>query len=173
MVPRMMYTWILSLIVSLMSAEVPTPWVDTYADTAHEIADAVDAIPLPGERGAEHMAVVLVAIGFYESRFQPDAAGDCGGKTPSFANCQSIGAWQISKANGKPTAANAARLVRTSWNVCKEHPITERLAWYAAGFQGCSKGLGASRGRMNLALYLMRSHPPPSPLAADDESVGR
>jgi hypothetical protein len=162
-----MYTWILSLMVSLQPS---APWLDTYWETAVAIGRAAEERPLfRGELGKERTAALLVAVAYYESHFDAGALGDCRKDAPrSLARCQSVGLYQISKANAPAdelldrddASRHALRLFATSFRICRERPVFERLAWYAAGGNGCDRRLELSAHRMSLASRLMREHPP-------------
>lgn len=145
-------TALLALVTAWILTLAPTERVTPPEDLAPAIVAASFAHPLPGDDGEARMAAVLVAIAWRESRFSPGAVGDHGA---------SIGAWQISRhwhpgATVADHADRAAELVQESWRVCRARPASERLGWYASGGAGCD-GLGASRGRMALAMRLFRS----------------
>ena len=73
-----MSSWILSLMLLLQPPGI-TPWSGGYEQTAETIAKVAQADPVfAGEHGADRTAVLLVALGWFESRFRPDAVGDHG-----------------------------------------------------------------------------------------------
>ena len=146
--------WILSVMRFL---EPRAPWRGTFETTATAIATESAKAPLfKGQRGVEQTVDMLLAIGKYESNFDPRAKGDSGA---------SIGLFQIAPATaGLPrdqlfdpsvASATAIRLVHQSFVICAARPFDERLAWYAHGGDGCSAlGAPASRHRMQKAMWL-------------------
>lgn len=133
-------TTILVAMLRLAATEDASPsWADTYANTAIEIADAA----LDDET-----AFLLVAIGWHESRFNPDALTRADGAR---------GVWQIVPHWGEPTAETAVRLIVESRRVCRKARPEERLAWYAKGGASCDpRGFAISRHRMALARQLAK-----------------
>jgi hypothetical protein len=148
--------WILNVLVAL---EPAAPWVDTYVDTAFAIADAAEEHPVfRGPHAVERTAAFLLAIGKFESDFNPAAVGDRG---------QSLGEWQLSKVHAPKVelltpgieARHALGLIETSFRICKDRPVEERLGWYAWGRDGCEHAHDKSRHRMDLAKRILRDHP--------------
>lgn len=135
-----------------------THWVATYPETADAIA-SVCAQEASTYELALRCSAVLVALSWFESRFDPTAEGDEG---------RSLGLWQIQAGTARSTrtqlldtrssAIAASRLVRLSTRICRARPREERLAWYAAGGVGCSseRGFVLSRHRMAIADALLR-----------------
>ncbi len=118
---------------------INVPWVATYGETAIEIAEAAPD---------DETAFLLVAIGWHESRFNPDALTRADGAR---------GVWQIVPHWGEPSAETAVRLIVESRRVCRKARPDERLAWYAKGGASCNpKGYAVSRHRMALAHRLAR-----------------
>ncbi len=160
-----MAAWILSLMLLLQPAKA-TPWADTYEATAHAIADASVQSPLfTGAHGAERTAALLVATGFFESRFRPDAIGDHGRSLCMLqvgeSNLKALGVTREAMLTDLPTCLRAGlTMMKGSFSVCRGRPIEEWLGHYTAGGQGC-RGLVESRHRVGLALRLFRDHPRP------------
>lgn len=129
---------ILAAILHLASTEsVTAPWAPTYEATAREIAIAAPD---------EETAFVLVAIGWHESRFNPQALHPID---------HAAGVWQIVPHWGAPSAQTAVKLILESRRVCAKAKPEERLAWYAKGGAVCEpSGFPLSRHRMALALRL-------------------
>ena len=150
--------WVLAIMNALAPA---TPWAFQYGEIAEAIADASNQDPLfPGEDGARKTAAVLLALAYHESRFQPNVVGD---------NGASFGLFQIQPPTAKVEAhlltlpRNAAfiaiGLIRTSFRVCAQDEMKNRLAWYAAGGLGCrEQGKRKSAIRMGLAMKLLEEH---------------
>lgn len=134
--------WVLRLMLALGATEPPSPWLSTYDRTAIEIADAAPDV---------ETAAVLVAIGWNESRFNPDAV---------HRTSRARGVWQISPHWRDYSARMAVFLVLESQIVCRKAKPGERLAWYAQGGAGCDpRGFAISRHRMALASRLLRDIP--------------
>jgi hypothetical protein len=140
---------VLSWMVALQNPNDPTLRVrpevaQSYPSTAQEIAAAAAANPLPGATPAQ-TARLLVVMAQGEGRFDPAAIGDSGA---------SLGMFQVSRHWGDSSAANALRLMRISFQVCKKRSISDRLGWYMFGGVGCDHRLGLSRYRFELAKSL-------------------
>ena len=62
-----------------------------------------------------------------------------------------------------PTATGQAdaviELLQTSFRICKEHPLDEKLGWYMAGGNGCEKRLELSSFRAHETARLLKAHP--------------
>lgn len=176
--------WVLSLMLKAEPAAATSPWRSTYESTAVAIAEVADAWPLfAGADGVERTAAVLVSVAWFESRFQPDAVGDCtdaqgrgvpcvdakGAPTPG-ATPHSFCAFQIGSSNfaalgttraevqGSIRACTlaAAKMMRISFGVCRAEPLERRLDHYAVGGNGCQKPRrdeGAHRIRKAQWLY--------------------
>lgn len=147
----------------MMLALVPrAPYADTFPQTAAAIDRASHEAPLyAGEDGPERTAAQLVAIAWFESRFDPRAVGDHG---------RSLGLFQVGVSNVRrldvaiddlfdpDVAARAAiAMLRSSLRTCRVRPKEFRLAEYASG--SCGRGGEASRHRTKLAGELLRAHP--------------
>lgn len=150
----------------MISLQPPSeaPWGDRFEDVATAIDTAANENPVFGT--PERTAAVLTSVAFFESHFNPDALGDCTkGRPRTLATCQSVGAFQISKAHASAevlvdplsAARQALRLMGTSVNICRARPLSERLGWYAWGRVGCYHSLDKSRHRMALAATLLRA----------------
>lgn len=163
--------WVLSLMTYL---EPASPFRTTFEATANAVANAAERSPLPS-LDARRTASVLVALAWFESRFQIDAKGDCS-RVTKLGTCAeggvptSFGLFQINVTNhdalavtasgllsSPETSADAAlRMMCRSFHVCRARPLEERLAWYAGGGNGCPEGgpTRKSRHRMALAVRL-------------------
>lgn len=150
-------------VVGLMAALEPSaPWRGTYEKTAEAIARVSESEPLFEDKGEERTAALLVAVAWYESRFRPNAKS---------ANGQWYCLFQIDrrhladpqKALDDPEVCTraAVKILRTSLEMCKKHPLDERLAAFMSG--SCDRALPESRVRMFLANKLLRQHPMPAP----------
>lgn len=139
--------WILSLMLSLQPA---APWREDYYHVAKGILEGAKAIPVfSGQHGVFRTIALNVSLAWHESRFNRYARGDQG---------KSWGLFQYQN-HGTPEDAaeqtkQANRLILQSFRVCKDKPLNERLGWYAAGGNGCERGLRESRNRMNKAKIL-------------------
>jgi len=139
--------WVLALMLFL---QPNAPWDVTYQDTARAIAQVVDEeAPLfDDDAGKDRTTVLLVAVAYRESRFDPRAVGDGG---------RARGLWQqhggAALFDPATAARRAVRALRTSMGACAARPLDERLAAYASG--SCSRGGSASRERMALADRLL------------------
>lgn len=179
--------WVLSLMTLL---EPSSPYRETFDRTALAIARGAERSPLPGQDAAK-TAAVLVAVGWFESRFQPDAGGDCDRMTkdgicvkgsPAHSFCL----FQVNETNLKAYGTDretlltdvnecvhvGLRMMHDSFRICRSKPLEERLSWYAAGRNGCDPGPEAtkkSRHRMGRAVWLWSMHAPPQ-IANDDKN---
>jgi hypothetical protein len=158
-----MTIWILKLMHLLLAR---APWIDTFPATAAVIDKVAHEAPLyDGEDGVERTAVELVALTYYESRFNPKAVNK---------ENNSFGLGQIHSSNLKfldvtreqlfdqETNLHAMlKLIRISHRLCKARPKIDSLANYASGGPTCTvpAGLTASRRRMSLAAGLLRRNP--------------
>ena len=152
--------WILTLMLALVPG---SPYEGTFAATAAAIDQAAHEAPLyPGEDGPARTAAQLVALAWFESRFDPKAVGDHGNSLGLFqvgvSNLASLGIERDDLFDPKKAADAALRMIRTSFVVCRVRPKEERLAHYAAGGPDCSKGGNESRHRTALAARLLRAH---------------
>ena len=151
-----MTEWILALMLGLMAHE-PAPWAATYPATAAAIASAATEAPLfAGKDGPARTAALLVATGWHESRFRPDAIGDSG---------RSHGIFQASRvpiADVNAQARGALVMMHDSFRACEGRKAEDWLAVYASGSCTNVGGLIASRHRVGLAMRLFKTHPPAS-----------
>ena len=168
-------TWI---VATMQSLQPVAPWLDSYPDTAAALERAATADPLyKGSRGVEQTVDVLLSLGWFESRFDPHASGDHGA---------SIGLFQIAPTTaGLPrfvledqeaAARTAIKLIRQSFQICREYPVEERLAWYTHGGPDCSPlGVPTSRHRMQKAMWLFQNRKAPVELAsmAEEPTAGQ
>lgn len=161
--------WILTLMTALQPS---APWIDSYPATADGIAEAAEEQPLfAGEEGPRRTAALLVSIGWFESRFDAGAVGDCDkGKPKSFATCRSFGMFQVERSNFIVpvevvmsdvgiAARETLRMVRKSREVCGHRPAEDMLGWYGHGRSGCDHALVESRHRVRKAKWLERTFP--------------
>ena len=159
-----MAIWILKLMQLLMPR---APYMDTYAATAAAIDKVAHEAPLyEGEDAVVETAVDLVALSYYESRFDPKAVDK---KKTSYgltqidgSNLKRLGIAKKEQLFDPETNLRAAlTLMRISYRLCRYRPREERLANYASGGPTCSvpEGLIESRRRLKLAAALLRKHP--------------
>jgi hypothetical protein len=145
----------------VMRATEPGPlYVEGDMDVASAIADGSKKNPLLGD--AIHTAALMVVMTWHESRFRENQVGDSGA---------SIGVAQVASFWTKTVCKDddladlsqnidcSLKLLHISFEICRSHPIEDRLAWYAAGGSGCEKRLELSRFRMHQVARLMREHP--------------
>jgi len=159
-----MAIWILKLMHLLLAR---APWIDSYPSTAVAIDKVAHESPLyEGEDGVEQTAAELVALTFYESRFNIRAVNK---EQNSFgltqihsSNLKSLGLTKEQLLDAETNLRAAIRLMRISHRLCKHRPKLDGLANYASGGGTCSvpEGLRASRRRMKLASDLLRKYPP-------------
>lgn len=157
-----MVTWILMMMVALYA---DAPWRDTYPSTARAIDRVAHASPIyDGEDGPERSAATLVAIAFFESRFQPDALAEDGSGTTCLGQVDSRGLMASAEQlrTDVDLCVNAmAQRARESVRVCalRGRPPLERLGQYTGGGGACDRGLEAARRRGKLADWLVRRWP--------------
>lgn len=144
-----MIAWILAAMVLLQPS---APWKDSYEHTAKGILEGATSEPIfRGDGGVFRTVALDVSLAWFESRFNPVALGDKG---------RSWGLYQFQD-HGKPEGVKAQtiianRLIRESFRICAARPLEERLGWYAAGGNGCDRGLTHSRHRIWKAQWLIR-----------------
>jgi hypothetical protein len=159
-----MYFWILGL----MQLLVPhAPYANTFPATAAAIEKTAHEDPLyDDDAGVEKTVAELVALTYFESRFDPHAVDK--GKTSlglaqvDTSNLEHLGLTRREQLFDPETNLRAAlKLMRISHRLCKYHRPEERLANYASGGGTCNipKGLIESRRRMKLAAGILRKHP--------------
>jgi hypothetical protein len=148
---------VLTWMFRMASAESPSPWVDSYGETAVAIAEQSDARPLPGA-SVRQTAAVLTVWGWREARFNPAAVHDHGLGLGLFGTHHATLGRQVpSWPEGQAEAA--LELMATSFRICSKHPLEERMSWYSAGGVGCEKRNALSRSRMREAAQLFRALP--------------
>lgn len=148
--------WVLGFMLLLQPR---APWRATYENTAAAIAKGAELAPVfDGDDGVARTAALDAAIAWFESRFDPRALGDHG---RSHGLYQVQGHGELEDPLDQTILANA--MIRSSFDVCRKHPLEERLGWYAAGGNDCERGLRESRNRIGLAMRLFKKHPPPTP----------
>jgi hypothetical protein len=158
-----MAIWILKLMHLLLAR---APWIDSYPQTAAAIDKIAHESPLyDGDDGVEQTAAELVALTYYESRFNAHAVNK---EQNSFgltqihsSNLKSLGLNKDQLLDAETNLRAAIILMRISHRLCRRHPKEDGLANYASGGGTCSvpEGLKASRRRMKLAADLVRKHP--------------
>lgn len=147
-----MVSWILFLMLML---QPNAPWKDTYENTAKAIAEHSEKNPLfDGEKGKTKTAALLVSLAWFESRFNQKAIGD---KGKSFGLYQQQGMGAI--ADAEVATRVAIQQIKTSFRICSNRPIEEKLGWYAAGGPTCNNGIKESRHRMLKAFWLVEKFP--------------
>jgi hypothetical protein len=177
--------WILTLMVS---REPASPYRDTFGATAEAIATTASREPLPGFSENE-TAALIASVAWFESRFQPNAEGDCTDAARRVSvDCRRPGAiprsfcaMQIHETNLAGYGTSRAeilgsidrciviglRIMRESFRVCARRARGERLAWYAAGGGECSRkedAIRKSKHRIALGDYFARlPRPAPTP----------
>jgi hypothetical protein len=121
-----------------------------YEPLAKSIAYHAENEPLwpRNENGVERTSDLLVAMIWFESRYDSERVGDDG---------SSCGAYQISPGTAQLTCeelkdpeigtTTAMRLIRESFAICKDRPFRDRLSWYAHGGNGCASEDGAKKSR--------------------------
>ena len=152
-------SWVLVLITSMTAKEPgPLPWIDFLPVEAEAIAEDAAAHPYPGASPALSAALDVV-MGWHESRFNPRAEHDHGAGYGLFGtHAATLGRQVPEDVVGQVGALH--ELMTTSFTICRDRPLEERLGWYAAGGDGCERRLGLSRGRVWEAQRLLRAHPP-------------
>lgn len=150
-----------SVVLAWMISLQPYPSLQGgYAEVASGIADGCEAESLFGDK--YKCAATMTSLAYFESTFRLSAIGDKG---------RSLGLFQVQTATahlpaffltGEASTQTrvAIGLVLQSLHICRRSPLHERLAWYAAGGNGCSShpdAVNKSRHRMALAAKLLRS----------------
>jgi len=129
------------------------PWSNTYADTAHAITDVTEeSSPLfAGPMGRERTIALLVSLAWFESHFNPEASGD-NGMSHGLYQQQRFGELR----DPHEATVVALRELRISFRICRGHPASEGLGWYAAGGDGCEneRGRRLSRHRYDKAVEI-------------------
>jgi hypothetical protein len=157
-----MVAWILTMMVALQGA---APWLDTYPTTARAIDRAAHAFPVyEGEDGPARTAAELVAIAWYESRFNPRAVAEDGSGTVCLGQIDvrglGVAAEALLESVNDCVEAMLAR-IRESHRVCalRGRERVERLGQYTGGGGACDRGLRAARARAKLADWLVTRWP--------------
>ena len=182
--------WALATMWKLVPQKAP--WSDTFASSAVTLTDvALDVAkhdPLfPRSKtkldSARRTLALLLAIGYFESTFKPNAEGDCftktgersvsvSGKCKDGSSARSVCMFQLGTSNlgdlGVTTQAiqndlrlcaeSAIKMIRISFGVCRGRPDDDGLAHYAAGGTSCGgpagEGVMLSRHRMAKAKQI-------------------
>ncbi len=172
-------SWVLAL---MMELEPKSPYRETFERSALAIARAAERSPLPG-LNEERTVGILVSVAWFESRFQPNAEGDCdksteagicakGSKPHSFCMLQisesNFKGWRTSReevqSNIDQCVAIGLGIMRQSFQVCSRQPLEGRLRHYAGGGDGCSPSEDAGRksaNRIKKAVFLISHFPAP------------
>lgn len=142
----------IQLVIAMMVLLQPVaPWRTNYENVARGILDGARESPVfEGETGFQRTVALDISIAWFESRFDQHATGDHGA---------AHGLYQVHAKEDETVKEQTVRanlMIRESFRVCKSRPLEERLGWYAAGGNGCSRGLQASRFRMWKAMKLYR-----------------
>jgi hypothetical protein len=157
-----MHVWIVQLMLLL---QPQAPWIDTYADTARAIDVAAHEFPLfEGEDGPSRTAAELVAIAWYEAKFNPRAVADDGSGSVCLGqvDVRGLGVSAESLLESVDNCVEAMLVrIRESHRVCalRGRPPLERLGQYTGGGGACDRGLEAARRRAGLADWLVRRWP--------------
>ncbi len=161
----------------MTSAQPSAPWRDTYPTTAAACATSAHERPLfAGVDGEQKSVALLVSVAWFESTFNPRAEGDgnclvrdaptgrCVKRGPAHSFClgqigdSNFAALNVTReellddVNACVGAMNT--MLRQSLQICRERPEEDRLGWYAAGGDGCSRGLIVSGHRVRKAKWL-------------------
>jgi hypothetical protein len=152
--------WILTLMLALVPH---AKYEGTFTTTAAAINRAAHEEPLyAGEDGPARTAAQLVALAWFESRFDPQAVGDHGASLGLFqigvSNLPALGMKREDLFDPDKAAHAAIKMMRASFVMCSVRPKEERLAHYAAGGPDCARGRKESRHRTALAAALLRTH---------------
>jgi hypothetical protein len=170
-----------ALVLSAMrTLEPSSPYDATFETTAYAVADESTRSPLfAGEEGAARTAALVTSVAWFESRFQPDAAGDCdrttregtcakGARPSSFcllqinaSNHRALGVTADELRTDAATCVRAGlRMMRQSFAACRALPLEERLDWYAGGGPTCAApsedARRKSRHRVAKAIWIYR-----------------
>lgn len=170
-----------ALVLSAMrTLEPSSPYDATFETTAYVVADESSRSPLfEGEEGAVRTAALVTSVAWFESRFQPDAAGDCdrttrSGTCAAGARPSSFCLLQINASNHRALAVTAdeirtdvaacvragLRMMHASLGICRRLPFEERLAHYAGGGPTCESpsedARRKSRHRVAKAIWIYR-----------------
>lgn len=148
-----MIAWVLTLMVYLQPV---APWRDNYETIAKGIVRGASEEPVfTGESGVYRTLALDVSLAWFESRFDANAVGDHGRSRGLFQ----VQAKEVS-ADPYLQTLQANRMIRESFRVCARRTLEEKLGWYAAGGNGCDKGLRESRHRVLKAQWLFKKFPP-------------
>lgn len=169
--------WVLAAMIEIQPV---APWRNTYKSSAVSIAKAAEKYPIfRGTDGEKQTAAWLVALGFYEGALKPDAKGDCKKKNDK-GMCAPDGIphsfcmFQIHDSNHASLGVTAeqlltdmnvcsetaAKMMQTSFHLCKEAPLNEKLRQYAGGGGTCTDNQDAinkSKGRANKGIWIFQN----------------
>lgn len=135
-------------------------WKNTYPATAEAFATVASESPLfEGDHKIARTIALFLSISYYESRFRNDARGG-GGRWLCLMQVarEHLPKGGAQKVLHDPEACVRAALpmLKHSFKRCASRPEEERLGLYVSS--SCDKGTASSRGRMNLASYLIRRY---------------
>jgi hypothetical protein len=164
------------------ACETPDERLTRYRDLATAMAEEATARPLYGGRAkVANTAALYLAITYFESGWRRDVdlgigSAARGGGVDSCVMQIRLGKgmvtqegydWTALVADRRKCVESGARLVRQSFNACRDLPPEERLAAYASGSCSNPVGKAKSRERVLFARRLLSKLPPPStPLGA-------
>lgn len=155
------------ILVLLQSLQPNAPWIGTYEQTARAIDEVAHEDPLyRGEDGVVRTVAEIVAIGWYESKFDPRAEGDHGNSLGfgqvGVSNLPALGMTRDDLLDVRQNVRAMVRMLRDSHRACAVAPLEDQLAAYATGNGHCfvPEGVLASKHRMGLAKRIMREHRP-------------
>lgn len=156
---NMLFFWCLTVMQSLVPH---SPWENTYVRTASAIAYEAETHPLDDDDAGGYLtAAQMLAFGFTESRYKPDAV-DPSGMTYGLFQIERTWAPRAALLSPPESAHWFRELVSQSNQVCASRPAPERYAWYIMGGRGCNPdGFVKSRRRFNLAQRILKDHPIP------------
>jgi hypothetical protein len=177
-----MHTHLVAWCLAILNLLVPAaPWSSEFPREAEAFVTAAERDPLfKDKRGVEETVDYELSVAFFESTFNPAAIGDKGGSWGLFQVSPPTAAPYAEQARAKriafgdlvdlwrpvgqdllePEAAAplAIKLMKISFQICRDRPREERLGWYAAGGTGC-RGIKESRHRVGKAQWLAQAHP--------------
>lgn len=128
----------------------------SWAALAEAIAEVSGGNPLyAGQDGPRRTAATMVAVAWFESGFHQDAVGDNGKSKGPFQD-QGWGLQPGEDVTKDPrlAASQALRVMRLSFDACRELPPEYALSVYASG--SCYGGQRESRHRLQEAARLLQ-----------------
>lgn len=141
----------------MVSLQPKAAWRSTYESTAEAIAKVSAQQPLFDENGPHRTAGLLVSLAWHESRFKLDANS----KNRWFClyQVQREHLKDVKKATHDAEFCTriAVKLIKQSFEACKNLPRFERLTMYVSGY--CGRGTRSSYSRMWLGARLVKKFP--------------